>query len=221
MSEIKEHILRKAADQLYWDSRIDSSDISLDVKDGEHITLTGSVPDYRMYLAAEEDILSLFGIKSVTNALTVKNNPTTRSSTDTEIQSRIETALNYNPNLKVSAIDVSVENGTVRLEGSVDAYWKKLLVEELVTGIEGVSGVINKLSILPSPSVSDATIAEAILAAMTRNKWIDVDAIEVQVENGVVTLAGTVLNWAAHRSALDIAHHTPGVIDIIDNLRYQ
>lgn len=219
--DVKESVLRKAADQLYWDTRVDASRITLDVKDGEHVILRGTVPDYRMYLAAEEDLLALAGVKSVKNELNVEHQTQTEPLADAEIQSRIEHALNYNPHLKVAGIRASVNNGNVVLEGSVDAYWKKVLAEEVVSGISHVSGLVNKISILPAPDISDATIAGNIIAAISRNKWLDVDAVDVQVENGVVTLAGTVLNWAAHRNALDIARHTPGVIDVIDNLRYQ
>jgi osmotically-inducible protein OsmY len=74
---------------------------------------------------------------------------------------------------------------------------------------------------VPTKKQSDAAIAEAIVAALNRNKWIDPNRIDVVVENGVVTLSGTVMNWAARRGANDIAAYTPGVVDIQDNLVYE
>jgi osmotically-inducible protein OsmY len=56
---------------------------------------------------------------------------------------------------------------------------------------------------------------------MSRNKWIDVQKVNVMVEKGIVTLSGTLVNWAAYRGVLNAAQYTPGVVDIINNLKYE
>ena len=220
MPEVKEKTAKKVADHLYWDSRVDTSDIIIEVAE-EKVKLTGTVPDYNMRGIAEDDALSVSGVKSVDNQLTVKSSLGVKAPTDELIKSNIENALSYNPNIDFSKISISVDNGEVELTGSVDAYWKKIVVEEQVAGISHVRELDNKLTVVPTNTVHDKSIAEKIVKTMERNKWIDVDSIDVKVEKGVVTLSGTVFNWAAYKGASGAAQYTEGVTDVINNLKYQ
>ena len=220
MSEVKESTARKVADQLYWDSRIDTSDIKVDVSNGD-VKLTGTVPNYIMRHAAEEDILSISGVKSVDNQLAVKSNLGVKVPTDEIIKSNIENALSYNPDIDFSKITISVKNRKVHIEGSVNAYWKKIIVEELISGISHVQNLTNKLTVIPYDDILDKSIADNIVKAMSRNKWIDINTINVKVEKGIVTLSGTVHNFTAYRGVLDAAQYTTGVVDVVNNINYQ
>jgi osmotically-inducible protein OsmY len=220
MSEVKESIARKVADHLYWDSRVDTSDIRVDASDG-NIKLTGTVPDYLMLQIAEDDVWSVQGVKSLDDQLTVKKRPGIEVPKDDKIKSNVEKILSYNPDIDSSKINVSVENGTVFLVGCVDAYWKKMIVEDLVYNVSHVIDSINKLTVVPSRDIVDKTIADDIINAMSRSKWIDVQKIHIKVEKGVVTLSGTVPNRAGYFGALNAAQYTDGVIDVVNNLKYE
>jgi osmotically-inducible protein OsmY len=115
---------------------------------------------------------------------------------------------------------VSVENGTVFLEGFVDAYWKKMIVEDLVSNVSHITDSVNKLAVVPSQDIVDKTVADNIIKAMSRNKWIDVQKIHIKVDRGVVTLSGTVPNRSSYRGALNAAKYTDGVVDVVNNLKY-
>jgi hypothetical protein len=52
-------------------------------------------------------------------------------------------------------IRVSVENGIVTLEGSVDEYWKKGEAERIVRGARGVCHIVNKLAVVPARTVAE------------------------------------------------------------------
>ena len=107
-------------------------------------------------------------------------------------------------------------NGRVTLRGSVDTLWKKIRIEELTLGLNGVLGITNELAVVPTERYVDKAIAEDIEAALDRNVNIDVDLIELKVENGKVTLSGTVGSLPDFRAAQKIAENTPGML-MVDN----
>jgi len=106
----------------------------------------------------------------------------------------------------------------VTLEGSVDAYWKKSRAESIASGISGVLDIINKSTIIPSENFIDKEIAEDIIGSVSRNFNVNAEKVDVKIENGEVTLSGSVADWTAYRAVLDAAEFTAGVVDIDDNL---
>lgn len=65
----------------------------------------------------------------------------------------------------------------------------------------------------------DTRIADDICDRLTRHGWIDATDIEVRVENGEVTLEGTVDSRRAKRLAEDVADSVSGVQDVHNRLR--
>jgi osmotically-inducible protein OsmY len=65
----------------------------------------------------------------------------------------------------------------------------------------------------------DERILEDLSDWLTDDSWIDAGGVEIRVENGEVTLDGTVGNRAARRRAEDIALSVPGVAHVQNNLR--
>ncbi|CCF86299.1 BON domain-containing protein [Nitrolancea hollandica] len=65
---------------------------------------------------------------------------------------------------------------------------------------------------------SDAGIGTDVVNALRNDTWIDSNSINVSVDNGVVTLTGTVPNLFQKRQAGDDAWDVPGVMDVNNNL---
>ncbi len=218
MRRTDEQIKKEIVDQLYWDGRIDASDVKVEVTEGV-VSLTGTVTDYTAFRAADDDAWDIPGILRLDNRLIVQYPAEVRIPEDEKIVSHIENMFWWNPSLDESKITITSENGRVKLEGSVDAYWKKLKAEEIAYSAFGVVDVTDELVVVPAEDIVDEVIGEELAAALERNIYVDVDAINVKVENGKVTLSGTVENTLAFRSAVDTARHTPGVKGVINNLR--
>ena len=217
MKQTKEQIKKDVVDQLFWDHRVDASDIMVNF-DGNSIILKGTVPSFSAWNAAEYDAWSVKGVNSLRNDLKIKYPPSFKVPTDTEIKENIETSLLLNYNIDSDKIDVSVSGGIVTLEGNVDAFWKKENAESEAQRVSGVISVINKLAIVPTESVIDKDIALDIIDALSRNWRVIVDNINVKVKNGIVELSGKVKNWDTYEAAMDAARYTLGVIDIDDKL---
>jgi osmotically-inducible protein OsmY len=109
-------------------------------------------------------------------------------------------------------------DSNVVLEGSVDSFWKKVYAEALADGASGVIKVTNSLMVVATKKVVDETIAKDVTEALRRNATVDADSVGVTVENGVVTVTGTVVNWGAKTAAFFAALCTRGVVHVDDRL---
>lgn len=211
--QIREDIVR----HLQWDSRVDASQITVRVS-GSDVILEGTVLSSLARKAAEMDAWTTVGVRFVDNRLTVRVDGARRPPSDAEIGENVERNLRANPNLDISGLQVSLVNGVVTIEGSVESYWAKILAEELAGDVTGVVGVTNKVSVVPTHDIVDDAIADAVVSSLDRRPAVNVDSIDVQVENGVVTLSGHVPSWMGLQDALNAARHTVGVTNVVNHL---
>jgi len=212
-----EQIKKNIIDQLYWDARVDASNIKVEVSD-RNAVLTGTVPSYGTRQAAETDAFIIEGVVSVKNELQVKFETGVTIPTDESLVSSIETLLEWHPNIDSTDIMISADRGHVTIEGSVKTYWEKIDTEDLIATLSGIVGITNLLTVVPSETVDDQLIADDIISALDRNAMIDAGNIDVKAENGVVTFTGTVASPAASRAASTIAWYTRGVRDVQNDL---
>lgn len=140
--------------------------------------------------------------------------------TDAEIQRDVLEELKWEPFLKASEIGVSVKNGVVTLNGTVDTYSKKLSAEKATKRVAGVTAVAQDIEvrITDGGKRNDSDIAGTVINALNWNSMIPKEKVKVKVENGWVTLEGD-LDWeyqkkAAARSAENLLGVT-GVTNLI------
>jgi osmotically-inducible protein OsmY len=218
MQRTDENIKRDIVDQLYWDSRVNAADIKVEVLDGI-ATLSGKVNTANARYSASSDAWMIKGITDVNNDLEVIYRTDLNLPTDNQIKSQAESTLLWNADIDSSNIEVSVSEGVVTLNGTVDSLWKKWEVEQTVYRNFGVIAVENHLTIVPTKSIVDQDIAEDIEKALDRNFYIDAENISVKVDRGIVTLTGEVTSTIARTQAEDIAMYTAGVMNVENKLR--
>jgi len=216
MPRVEEEIKQDVVDQLAWDDRVNAAEIDVEVHDST-VVLRGSVPSWWARTSAVEDAESVPGVVLVEDQLTVRW-PPVYAPTDTELWDDVDRALRRNPNVDASRISIGVSDGTVSLDGTVDAYWKKLQAERIASDVTGVLEVENRLAVVPTSKITDERIASDIVGSLKRNALVDEERVDVMVSNGIVTLNGSVPNWATRRAVRRAAHLTPGVVNVHDNL---
>jgi osmotically-inducible protein OsmY len=136
--------------------------------------------------------------------------------TDIEIRKDIMEELDWDAKINGSAINVDLKEGHVVLSGTVDSYPKKIRAEEAVRRIMGVKSVGNDLKvIIPTSSKrADAEIRRAVIDSIKWNSSIQENKIKVDVEDGWVTLTGSV-DWQYQRSkARLLAEDITGVVGV-------
>jgi osmotically-inducible protein OsmY len=220
MQRTDELIKKDVVEQLYWSGRVDASDLTVEVEDGI-VTLEGKVPTFLTWEAALESARIVPGVTDVVDNVDIKYPDTHRVPADEELEEEARSRLVWNPDLDASDIEVSVDNGMLALQGSVEAYWKKIHAEEIVSRLSGVLSIENELTVVPTDDVLDKRIADEVIGALERNVLIDPEEINVRVEEGEVTLTGTVPSWRAEQAAYEAALYTTGVVEVRDNLSVQ
>ena len=71
----------------------------------------------------------------------------------------------------------------------------------------------------PGKQIDDASIHTAVKAKLTADRFSNIVNVDINVTNGVVTLAGEVPNAEVKRAAEQEARSTDGVVKVINNLQ--
>jgi osmotically-inducible protein OsmY len=118
-------------------------------------------------------------------------------------------------------VHVSVDsNGIATVTGTVDLYEYKADADKRVHRAKGVTAVRNEIQVA-GPSVPDDQLKAKLVQKLEYDQvgyGNAFNAISVDVQNGVVTLAGHALNYPAKDSALGLVSTYPGVKDVMDNI---
>jgi len=194
----------------------------------------------------KRSILSMIVATSLTTAAYAgdmdTDNKWEKGAKDAWIDGKAEATLLFNGNLDSFDINTDVKNGNVVLTGKVENSVDKKLEEELVANIDGVTSVDNKLTVVAdndmhsdmsddmsddmeegveegTSELTDAKIATVIKTRLLMDTDISGFDIDVDVENGVVTLTGEVDSDAERDLAVEIAKNASDVKDVESDLR--
>jgi osmotically-inducible protein OsmY len=207
--QIKDQIIRR----IYSDTRIHPQEITVEVSEG-HVVLTGSVQSISAREAAESNTWAVPDVKIVDNRLRVRFPQDYIRPSDDSIVLSLIGLLSVDPDLYLEKINCSVIDGNIIIQGTVDKLYKKIRAGEIAKNAGGVLNVENKIIVVPQINSADQEIGQSITDKFFRNASADVKNISVKVENGHVTLIGTVPNRASFDFVEDMARYTDGVVDV-------
>jgi osmotically-inducible protein OsmY len=136
-----DEIARRAVDILAWDATVPRNAIKITVNNGR-VTLSGNVSWQFERKAAEDQVRKLSGVKGVINNIRM-----TPSISPADIKVRIENAFRRNAEFEADAVVVSVDGGTVGLDGVIHDWAERDAAERAVWSVAGVTDVRNRLTI--------------------------------------------------------------------------
>jgi osmotically-inducible protein OsmY len=172
---------------LYVDQGVASHLIDVITLDGI-VTLTGSVNNVLSKDRATKVAESVKGVRSVVNRMTVR--PVDRS--DEDIEKDVRQALVYDPATDSYEVDVSVIDGVVTLNGTVDSWQEKQLCALVAKGVKGVRDLRNDIIAYYKEARPDREIKAEVESRLKWDVWVDDLLIDVEVKDGHVALSGTV-----------------------------
>lgn len=208
--ELKQVIL----EELDFEPSLYSTDLGITV-DGGVATITGHVPCLADKIMVIEIVESVRGVRTIADQIEVR--PVgSHIIADDEIAKRVIDILKWSTTIPDDRIRTTVSQGWVTLRGNVDWRYQARSAERAVRGLIGVRGVNNQLKVVPTASPEN--VSDQIREALIRNAELDVTAIRISVDGGVVTLEGQVHNLTERRTAERAAWASPGVTDVIDRL---
>lgn len=205
-------IKRDVEAELRWDPRVNETEIGVAVKDGV-VTLSGYVPNYAQRTAAEHDAERVSGVRALAEELKVKL-PGTVEFTDTDIARRAVNALEWDVEVPASRIKVRVDRGWITLDGEADWQFERKAAERAVRYLSGVVGVSNLVRIRARVSTYD--VSRRIKEALERSAAADAASIDVEANDGRVTLRGKVSSWTERQDAERAAWAASGVTTVDD-----
>ncbi len=139
---------------------------------------------------------------------------------DSQLKQEVRKELTWEPSLNDKTIDVNVKDGIVTLIGYVDSYSEKIAAETAAQRVVGVKGLTTELEVVLASERrrTDVDIAKAAEHVLRWNNLFPGEQVKILVEDGFVTLSGTVdwqyQRWAAERAIRNL-HGVKGVIDNI------
>jgi osmotically-inducible protein OsmY len=119
------------------------------------------------------------------------------------VEDAVRRELDWDPKVDANSLGVKAKDGSIVLTGSVSSHAEKLAAVRAAERVYGVRTVAAEINVeLPGASVEgDTEIAEAIARQLHWNTVVP-ETVTADVENGFVTLRGTV-EWAYQRDAAE------------------
>ena len=143
-----------------------------------------------------------------------------RVRTDTEIAHAVRRSLERDVLVPDRQITSTVSNGLVTLDGTVDRCSQREDSERAVRSLNGVRGVVNRITVKP-PRVAACRVRQAVDEALERWAEREAQRIDVQVKDGTVILSGRVSSWEEKLAVAAAARRAPGVTALDDCLRVE
>jgi hyperosmotically inducible protein len=141
---------------------------------------------------------------------------------DSTITTSVKSALVKDPNVNALSVDVDTLEGVVILTGVIETENSAKRAVEIAQKMPGVRKVKNNLQVGQKTwgqALDDKVIGSKIKAKLINEPGIRSFNIDVDVNNGIVTLTGLVEYRHQKNRAIEIARTTSGTLRVIDNLK--
>ena len=192
---------RDVTAELAWDPAVKSTAIGVAVKDGV-VTLSGHLETFAEKHAAERALGRVAGVRAIALELDVKLSFDHKRS-DTDIAVSAEQALKWSTLVPVEAIRLTVDHGSVTLQGEVEWDYQRRSAEKAIRPLMGVVGISNEITLRVRPRATD--LSRKIQEALTRQALREAKHIQVDVDGTTVKLSGTVHSWQERAAAQGVA----------------
>lgn len=181
-------------------------------------------------IAVATATISVLALGSVTTH--AADGDMSRQLTEARQEGSVWTAFALNRHLSPFSIDVEIENGVAVLTGEVESDVERDLAEQVALGVEGVREVDNQLKVEGeaadrsndrdrdfSNRFNDATTTATVKSKLLWNRNTEGLNINVDTNNGVVTLKGSANTDEARELAERLARNTEGVREVNNELK--
>lgn len=200
--------------ELDQEPSLDAEAIRIAVHEGV-VTLSGAVVSCAQKHAVEHMLCRLPGVKGVANEVTVEL-PPEHERTDRALAQVALDELDHTVQVPSETIDVRVQDGCITLEGTVDWDFQRRRAERALRYLIGVKSINNLLTVRKHSTPAD--LKQRIRQALDRRISGNGHRVRVTVEDGAVTVSGTVPSWTVRDDIEDLLWSTPGVTNVNNNL---
>jgi len=187
---------------------VDLDKVRVDVTHGV-VTLTGEVDSALARDRAMGVAHTYSGVEQVVDRMSLRS----ATRTDAQLKDDVQRMLEQHSTLGHD-VNVEVHDGNVKLSGHTDTYQDRELANDLAAGVSGVRQVHNEVEVhLEGEPRKDADIRQDIESRIQRSDCEACDDVTVNVNQGKVTLNGTVDSSGARNDLVDMVW-VPGVVAV-------
>jgi osmotically-inducible protein OsmY len=213
-----QQILEDIRQALKLDPVAAAREIDVEVREARAF-LSGRVESWQENNLIEKCVKRVRGVRDIVNNMEVH---ISSQRTDGEIESEVRKRLEWDVWVEASRIDIEVANGQVNLTGIVGSLAEKERASEKawVPGVQSVDAKdlavdweLHQHEIRTKPKIAyaDREVKAAVEDALMYDPRVGEGKIDVRVQNGVVTLKGTVKILSESKAAEQDALNTVGV----------
>lgn len=216
MRNVSEVQLRQdVVDELEFEPSVNAAHVGVAAEKGV-ITLSGHVGSYFEKQAAVAAARRVRGVKAVADDIEVRY-PSERKTADDQIARRAVDILSWDHVIPADAVNVTVRDGFVTLNGTVDWHYQKKSAEDDVRKLSGVRGIFNNIEL--RPVVQSLDVKKKIEEALKRHAEFEAKGIHVTVSGAdKVVLEGKVDNWEEKIAVANAAWSAKGVRNVENKL---
>lgn len=140
--------------------------------------------------------------------------------TDVQLKNDVAYELAWEPSVTPGNITVVAHDGVVTLTGTVPYYAEKWAAERAAKRVHGVKAIAEELDVnlIGVHSRKDSDIAQAVVTALEWHVWVP-KSVQAVVEDGWVTLTGSVKRGFEREAAEDAVRYLSGVKGVTNNVR--
>jgi len=199
--------------------------IKIGSKDGV-VTLSGTVASDSHKVLAQDTAANIEGVVRVDSAIETKAQVAAENA-DTWIERKVNLTLLFHRNVNMSKTKVLVKDTVVTLSGEASSLAQKELTGEYASDIEGVTSVINNMTVAATPAeparsagerIDDASITAQVKLALLSRRSTSASKTQVVTRKGEVTLTGIVQNEAEKSLVTKIVSDIQGVEKVTNEM---
>lgn len=194
--------------------RLRGRDINVAVEDGA-VVLKGQLPELAEKRMAVNIVRRMREVGDVKDQLRLVSST---EMTDKQIQQHVEDGLQQERAIHDRQIQVAVMDGVVTLTGTLDNIEEKCLAGLIAWWVPGVTDCDNQINIEPEMDLADDALLDVIRQAFEKDVLVNPDTIGVAVQDGTVTLMGSVGSEEERTAAEHDAYYIWGVQHVINRL---
>jgi osmotically-inducible protein OsmY len=143
----------------------------------------------------------------------------TAKESDNQLRDAVLRQLEWDPQVTSNDINVATADGVVTLTGFVHHYAEKYAAEKAAQAVYGVKALADDIEVKLGSAHTDPEIARDAVHAMKLNVTVPDEKIKTLVNEGFVTLEGTV-DWDfQRRGAESCVRNVAGVRGVVNHLK--
>lgn len=144
---------------------------------------------------------------------------TTVKEVDKHLRDAVLRQLEWDPQVSSKDINIAAADNVVTLTGFLHSYAEKYAAEKAAQGVYGGKALANDIEVKPASARTDPEIARDAVHAMKINVTVPDEKIKTVVNQGFVTLEGTV-DWDfQRRSAESCVRNVAGVRSVVNLIK--